>query len=398
MNGRKKRNTRTILIISLVLLTSLGIGIWFINADPMSLFGVDAVIPSTKATSTFTLIDYNTGEDVSSWVEISVWIPDEDDLPFNDEDPYRIGNFDEDISSVDADDVTIDLRSESMAWLQIDPDYESDFGGYNGVFAAPTVDDFRLLSGGANYDYYVYVYHEPSDVDIVILDKDRGMDYWNVSRAISLLSVQSDDINGTVVMSMPWNSTAGYHAGTTGGDEWNLDEDDLDIIEADVDPITLEWGIEMQWLRDQGNFRTIAPYYDMTDDTLKDYASDLEQITNAFAVRFAFNATLNMTDYFNPTTPGLAADTQVNFTLYEQDYVAEHIDVVYNVNEIFLIFSEPIIFNGVYSFDFRIDLGPNVNCTAVQTGRLVVPQDQNNLGAFTAYSTMRFRNFLGYLT
>lgn len=33
--------------------------------------------PTTKATSTFTLIDYNTGEDVSSWVEMSVWTTDE---------------------------------------------------------------------------------------------------------------------------------------------------------------------------------------------------------------------------------------------------------------------------------------------------------------------------------
>ncbi|KKK75842.1 hypothetical protein LCGC14_2869670, partial [marine sediment metagenome] len=353
--------------------------------------------PTTKATSTFTFIDYNTGEDVSSWVEASVWTPDADDIPFDDgEDIFRITNYDEDVSSQDADAISIDLRSHDYAWLQIDPDYESDFGGYAGVFAAPTTDDFRLLIGGANYDYVFYVYHEPSDVDIVVLDRNRGMDYWNVSRAISLLSVQSDDINGTVVMNMPWNSTVGLHAGTTGGDEWDIDEDDLDEIEAEIDPITLEYREEMEWLRDQRNFRTIAPYYDLVDDAIKDYASDLERFTNAFAVRFSFNDTINMTDYFNPTTPGLAVDAQVNFSLYERDYFGEPAEVIFSGNEIYIVYTSPITFDGIYSFDFEINLGPNINCSAVETGRLAIPQDDNNLGVYTVYSAMRFRNFLGY--
>lgn len=38
---------------------------------------------TTKATSTFKLVDYNTGEDVSSWVEMTFWIPkeSEEDTP-----------------------------------------------------------------------------------------------------------------------------------------------------------------------------------------------------------------------------------------------------------------------------------------------------------------------------
>ena len=376
-----------------------GLIIWALVFTLTPIIAPPTTTPTDKATSTFTLIDYNTGEDVSAWVEGSIWTPDPDDIPFDDdEDIFRIANFDEDVSSQDADGISIDLRSHDYAWLQIDPDYESDFGGYAGVFAAPTVDDFRLLIGGANYDYVFYVYHEPSDVDITVLDRNRGMDYWNVSRAASLLSVQSDSINGTVVMSMPWNSTVGWHAGTTGGDEWNIDEDDLDLIEADIDPITLEYREEMEWLRDQRNFRTIAPYYDLVDDTIKDYGNDLEQLTNAFAVRFSFNTTINMTDYFNPTTPGLAVDAQVNFTLYERDYKTNPMELVFSGDEIYIIFTEPIVFDGAYTFDFEIDLGPNINCTAVETGRLIVPRDDINLGAYTAYSAMRFRNFLGYLT
>ncbi|KKK77689.1 hypothetical protein LCGC14_2851060, partial [marine sediment metagenome] len=357
--------------------------------------------PTTKATSTFTFIDYNTGEDVSAWVEASVWTPDPDDIPFDDsEDIFRIVNFDEDVSSSDADGISIDLRSHDYAWLQIDPDYESDFGGYNAVFATPTVDDFRLLIGGANYDYVFYVYHEPSDVDIVVLDRGRGMDVWNVTvngtLGPGLWSVLSDEINGTVVMNMPWNSTAGLHAGTTGGDEWDIDEDDLDDFEADIDAITLRYGEEMQWLRDQRNFRTIAPYYDLVDDTLKDYDSKLERVTNAFAVRFTFNDTLNTTDYFNPTTPGLIVDTQVNFTLQERDYFGEPVEVVIGGTMIYVIYTEPITFDGIYSFDFEIFLGVDVNCTAVETGRLVVPRGNTNLGAYTVYSAAKFLNLLGF--
>jgi len=396
-----KKKQQQILVLILVLMIG-GASVYFIG-DSIGLWaGAPATTtPSTKATSTFTFIDYNTGEDVSHWVEASVWTPDTDDLPFTEsEDVFRVTNFDEDVSSSDCDDIAIDLRSHDYAWLQIDPDYESDYGGYNAVFAAPTVDDYRLLIGGANYDYLFYVYHEPSDVDIVVLDRNRGNDIWNMSRITAAdadRQVLSDNINGTVVMNMPWNSTVGWHAGTTGGDEWDIDEDDLDVIDDGIDPITLEYTDEMEWLRDQRNFRTIAPYYDLVDDTLKDYDSDLERITNAFAVRFSFNTTINMTDYFNPTTPGLAADAQVNFTLYERDYIAEPAEIIFSGDEIYVVYLDPITFSGIYSFDFEIDLGPGINCSAVETGRLIVPQDDHNLGAYTAYSAMVYRNWLGFI-
>jgi hypothetical protein len=388
----KKKSQQMIALALIVAI--LGVSIYFIG-DYAGLWAASpSTTPTTKLTSTFTLIDYNTGEDVSEWVEISVWTPDPDDIPFDsDEDPYRLANFDEDVTSQDAADVTIDLRSHSVAWLEIDPDHESDYGGYAGVFAAPTVDDYRQLTGGANYDYTFYVYHEPSDVDIDILDRNRGLGHWNVSRIIQLLTVRTDDINGTIVLNLPWNSTAGIHAGEVGNDGWDIDDDELDDMIADFDPVTLRYGDELEWLYSQNNFRTIAPFYDPADDTLKDYDSDLEKLTNAFVIDFTFNATINMTDQHDAFTD----DAQVNFTIYERDWKSLDVEILRSGAHLYVIFLSPFTcYPGGFSFDFEMVLGDSINVSAVETGRMVIPRDENNLGAFTAYSAAHLFNFLNH--
>jgi hypothetical protein len=75
---------------------------------------------NTTANSSFQLISYVDGEDVSDFVEISVWVPD-DEAEFDEtEDIYTWSNFEEEESSKDADDVSIDLSGIEYAWLEID--------------------------------------------------------------------------------------------------------------------------------------------------------------------------------------------------------------------------------------------------------------------------------------
>lgn len=332
--------------------------------------------PTTKLTSSFTLIDYNTGEDVSAWVEISIWTPDPDDLPFDDEDPYRQNNFDEKISSSDASDVAIDLRSYNMAWLEIDPDFESDYGGYNGVYNPVVSNDFRLLAGGANYDYLFYVYHLPTNVSLNVLKRASNevdldgntifddMNEWNRT-ATTAACMRTNNGTYTVYLNMPWNNTKGLHAGVVGGDEWDIDDDEFDDMTES----------ELFWLRDQTNFRTIAPFYDLQDDDGKDYDDELELVTNCFAVNFTFNDSVSTLD---------DTRTQVNFTLSERDYNEIPAEVVYSAESILVIFYEPITcYNHLYNFDFKISIDVDINCTSVTSGRIFTPYDDDNLGAWT---------------
>ena len=361
--------------------------IWIIAFSPFSVLpGTTTTDADDQALSTFTLLDYRTGEDVSEWVEVSVWTEDPDDLPFDqDDDPYRLTNFDEDVSSKDASDADIDLRDFTHAWLEIDPDFESDYGGYNAVFSPSiTSNDFRKLSPGANYDYIVYVYHEPSNVSINVLERGNNLFFdfdnaneWGQTPGNNIgfpFYNNTDTGRFTVVLNTPYNSTDGHHAGVVGGDEWDIDRDELDDMTRD----------ELFWLADQSNFRTVAPYYDIQDDTLKDYSSyeKLEMLTNAFAVRFRFNTTISL----------VAGNVfQVNMTLSDRDGIDVPAELVISGTDVYAIFYEPITFtNHMYNFDIDIfTIGVDINCTYVQTGRIVVPQGDSpfSLGAFTVYNT-----------
>ncbi|KKM82437.1 hypothetical protein LCGC14_1319600 [marine sediment metagenome] len=363
--------------------------IWIIAFSPFSVLpGTTTTDADDQALSTFTLLDYRTGEDVSEWVEVSVWTEDPDDLPFDqDDDPYRLANFDEDVSSKDASDADIDLRDFAHAWLEIDPDFESDYGGYNGVVAFSDIivsNDFRKLSPGVNYDYIVYVYHEPSNVSINVFERTNNLffdldtsDEWGqtTGNALGFPYYNNTDTGRFVVaLNVPYNSTHGHHAGVVGGDEWDIDRDELDDMTRD----------ELFWLADQSNFRTVASYYDMQDDTLKDYSSyeKLEMLTNAFTVRFRFNATVSL-------VAGNA--NQVNMTLSDRDGIKVPAELVVSGTDIYAIFYEPITFtNHMYNFDIDIfTIGASINVTYVQTGRVVVPQGDSpfSLGAFTPYNT-----------
>lgn len=388
----------------LILIIAGGFGVYFIG-DYVGLWSIapDATTPTTKATSTFTLIDYRTGEDVSAWVEVSVWTPDENDLPFDEEDPYIITNFEEDVQDQDADTVSIDLRDYNVAWLEIDPAFQSDFGGYFGVaaFNALTTRDMRKLTGGANYDYYVYVYHAPENVSVNLLTRgnmDGVLDatfgdaraYNNTFTPISVHNLRGVSGNYTVVLNMPYNSPHGWHAGTTGQDEWNIDADELAeiVAAAKIDYLQEEFNTDIQWLKDQSNFRTMAPYYDITDDNDRDFGDDLEQLTNAFAIRFGFNGSVSLTD-------GNAA--QVNLTIRERNYNAIPAEVVYSGAYIYVVFYEPITCYGEsYNFDIELEFTAGVGALwmgNVTTVRLEVPRGDTNLGTAAALGLMRLVNY-----
>jgi len=338
---RSKKGTsgKKILLI-LLIVSAIGVGVWLmLSYLPFSPF---ASVPS-QDTSTFTLISSVDGEDVS-WVEIDVLVP-KDDVEFEDyEDIFTRSNFEVEISSRDAEDVSIDLTPYSYIWIEIDPDGETVFEN-----------DFILLTGGSNYNYIFYVYDLSSDVNFNIMDESMS------PITVGNLSLNA---NYTVIMDVPHYTTSGIHAN---GNDWTVDSDDWDDMTAS----------EKEFYYDEANFRSQAPLYNPSDDLSKDYDHPLEKLTEAFAIKLTFNTTVSTVD-------GNAA--QVNITVVDDD---EPIEVVVSGTFIFLIFYDEVKFNnGPRSFRLEMVTGSGIGLDNAHSGRLEVPYDDRNLGTFTAYSAI----------
>jgi len=372
MDFNTKENKKYYIAGGLIAILLIGVGFFSLSGlSPWSYWWEDDDDASApKLTSTFTLIDYRTGEDVSSWVEISVWTEDPDDLPFDaDNDPYTLTNFEEEVNSDEANTVSIDLRSYTHVYLEIDPDYESDYGGNDAAAGLlgdgfTVSDDFRHIFGGVNRDYMVYVYHLPSDIPITVRDRINN-DEWGTTHDAPRFGNSTNDGHFVVELDMLWNSAHGLHAGDTGGDEWEVDDDEWDEMTPS----------EHYWMRDQKNFRTIAPLYSLNDDVGKNFDDELELYTNCFAVNFTLNDTVSEV---------VGNVNYINFTLAERDYKDIPAEVIFDVTSILVIFYEPIVcYDHYYSFEFDIEFGNEINCTGVYSGRIFTPYDDDNLGAWT---------------
>ena len=329
--GTKSNKWKYLIGLGLIVCIILGFAM-YANTGALSPFG------TTTDTSTFRLISYRDGEDVSNFVEISVWVPDE--LIENAEDIYTLSNFEEKVSSSDADDISIDLSSYSYAWIEVDPDNEAVFEN-----------EFYLISC-LNGLYVLYAHHFSTDVNFNILDVTT-MDEWD----------KAADGNFTLALDFPHYTVTNLHGGS---DDWAITSDDVDEMST----------AELQDYWNEQNWRCQAPIYDPGNDTEKDFGNDLERLTNAFAIEFDFNDTVSTTD---------AAVTQVNMTI--ADLYDEVVDIIISGDKIYTIFTETII--APYSFDFEILMAANITCSTVKSGRIAVPQDDDNLGAFTAYSTLQ---------
>ncbi len=318
---------------------------------------------------------------MSDWVEISIWMPKDDDTDFSKNgDSQRISKFDENVDADNADGVDEDLRDYAYVWLEIDPNDDSPYGGYDALTGGMITDDFRPLIGGANYNYIFYVYHAPENITINVLNSglegpntvnyaagSNGLDEWD---GVS-------DQNVTIYLDMDRTDASALHYGDASDENWDIDDDDYDDMDED----------EINWLVDQRNFRTIAPMYDIVNDLDKSFNDDLERITNAFAIRFSFNDSISETD---------GAATEVNITLVYRNFDSETIEVVYGSNNtVYAIFIAPVSFSMGLDFDLEIEMGSDINCSGdvlsaviptygVDVGRLQIPNDISPLGTFTA--------------
>ncbi len=332
------KNTK--IIIAVLLIGAIFIGGYFF------LRTYYAPIPSEEeevSVTTLSLISSVDGEDVSDFVEVSIWIPEDSDSIEEFEDvTYLSTKFDEEESSKEAEDISIDLSSYSYYWVEIDPDSES-------VFAH----DFHLYSG--NGDYVIYVNHQSSDVNFNMLTDTKD--------EVTVSGYQTNG-NFTFTMSVPPHTTTDTHSGAGG---WDIEQSDVDEMD----------GTELRELYDERFWRCQAPVYVPGDDTQKKYDDTLERYTNCFALMLDFNDTISTDD---------SNVNQVNCTI-TNFYIDYPVEVIVSGDKIYLVFTEVITFkDNDYTLPIELEFGTNISLSDVDSGRISVPQNDDNLGPFVKYS------------
>lgn len=339
MKGGKKSNNRYYIGAGFVLGALLLI--WVIAFNPFAALLSTDTTPTTteKATSSFTLMSSPDGEDVSNFVEMDIWLPKSSATFEDTDDIYTLTNFERAETGKDAEDISIDLRNEAYAWAEITG---------NSVFA----NTFKLLYGGANYDYMLYAYHESSDVNFNILDSNMNASFY---------AGYQGDSNFTAVIDVPHYTTtvAQMHYGVG----WETSATEFADYNAAQQKVV--------W--DEKNWRTQARYLDPSLDTADhEYIEGLEEYTEYFALRLTFNDSVS-------TVNGNVLE--VNCTIAK----GENVRAVYSGTIIYLVVTEDINFeNGAYNFKFELQIAANISITTAASGRVTVPDDTPDV--FTQYS------------
>ena len=317
-------------------------GIWAYNTYAIG-GEAPAETPTTKLYSTFTLIsnDIN-GEIVSSFAEMDIWgQKDSADFSLGMEDITDLTNFERIETNADADDIEIDLRDGDYYWAEITG---------NSLFQ----NTFYLLYGGANYDYIRYVHDPSSAMPFNIFVKNTG----------AAITIPGHTTNGnfTGVVDVPIDSRT--PANCHYGDNWALST--TEFAELSLRQQEVYW--------DEGNWCDQFPTYDPTLDTVNEYDRDWEKITNAPALKFVMNATINVTD---------GAATQINCTI-ARGYA---IEVLISGANLYMVWYEGIDFDPFpYTFDFEMSFGADVNITTVYSGRANVYGSLSSLTWDTTYN------------
>lgn len=305
---------------------------------------VESLAPVTidSDVTTFTLISYVDGEDVSDVVRITTWVPKSASEFDEFEDRLTMSKYETDDLNKLAEDVELDMRDIDFALVEIDHGAVSLFANH-----------FYLIRGGANYDRTFYVYDQSTDVNFNVLNSTLG--------AITIADYQTDG-NHTIVMDVPHETmtAAQLHV----GDDWDVEDSDWDDMSTS----------EKEVYYDEANWACQAPVYVPADDDAKNLDDDLEQITNAFAIKFQANHTISTVD---------GALNQMNITLDKNIDGELVIDGVY----FYIVFYEAITFDdGVIDFSLELTFAANITLTSAYSGRISVPKDDDGLTGWSAYS------------
>ena len=349
MSGPKKfwkENKWTIIVLIAIIGGLAGGSYYFFVLSPQA---DDTPTPTVKTASTFTTISSLSGEDVSNFVEWDIWVP-KSGATFDDgmEDITALTtNFEREITGKDADDISIDLRDHPYAWAEITG---------NTVFN----NTFYLIYGGSNYDYIFHGHQESSDVNFNILNSTGGaitIPGWASGDGVAVAD------NFTAVADAPHYTLTDNQYGDVG---WELSATEFTDLSAR----------EKEAIWDEAKYRDQYPTYNPTVDTVNELDRDFEKITNAFALKYTFNETINVTD---------GATLEVNCTI-DRGYP---IDVLVSGANLYMVFYEGIDFyTEPYTFGYEMSYGADISITTVISCRVDVPGSLSTATLAKTYSTI----------
>lgn len=341
---KTKQKRRTVLYL-IIIFSLLGLGIFFWLNSPYSPIP-PAATPADK--STFSVISYVDGEDVSGLVPLSIWTPKAGEEFTTTEDIYDLTKYTETVTATVASLASLDLSEYDQIWVETQP---------TGATATPFANNYQLYyPGGVNAEYTIYGYDQVTDVNGVVVDADCA--------AITVADYQTDG-NFTILYDCPHYTTtaAQLHYGTN----WATTAAEF----ADLTATQQErfWD-EKYWA---GEFGTFVP----GDFTYKSTLAhpNLAGMTSAFGFKITFNTTVSIVD---------GAATQVNFTLTDNSAF----EVCYSAEHIYLISYSPILFsNGVQQLHFEMSFAANITLSSIYSMRIPIEQSGNAFGTPSTLSS-----------
>jgi hypothetical protein len=283
-------------------------------------------LPATATTSNIYLTDYTSKEDLGELCPVTVY-GDKGEITET-EHIYDITYYETVSTEVMPDDFDKDLSEYDYIIIRVNPDEATD--GYWTTY------DYLYDNLGSNRDFYLFGYHEATDLYGNVLNVVEGT-VWD----------RATDTNGTIPIWFPTVTKTELHRGS----HFTIEDDLADLSQTTLDRL---WN--------EKYYRNMPTLFSLADDiTDHDKTGDYAMNTETFAIEFDFNTTISTVD---------GEVTQVNFTA-DCDY-----SFLIEIDADKLYFTTTESWDTLYgNFEmfFEIFMASNITCDTVKAGRVVIP-------------------------
>ncbi|MBA7467138.1 hypothetical protein ES707_02334 [subsurface metagenome] len=226
-------------------------------------------------------------------------------------------------------------------------DFDEDLSEYDYIMITPNPDegsdgfwttyDYLFANLGRNRNFYLFGYHEATDLYGIPLNIVDGTAWDLVTNT-----------NGTIPIWFPTITKTELHQG-----KYFRITDDL----ADLSQTTLDR------LWNEKYYRNMPTLFALADDIADhDKTGDYAMITETFAIEFDFNDTISTVD---------GEDLQVNFTADCDVSFLVEIDA----DKLYFITTESWdTLYGNFEMFFEVFMGKNISVSIIKAGRVVIPK------------------------
>jgi len=326
----RQLSTKYKLLVVIAILALLTGGIYGIiyGLQALGLFSIGGAIPTVSNSHVY-LTDWTSGENLNALCPVTILgnkvsLSDPNEI-------YDLSNYESVVTAKYPEDISEDLTEYDYVIIIVNPNEATD--GY-------WTRDYHLFQiNGVNQDFYLYAYHESTDIYGNILDRDSGTAWTGAA-----------DGNYTTFLWFPAHTESELHQGT----DWSISEE-----LSELSSTTLEK------LYNEKYWRCQPVIFDMNDDQADhERSGDYATITETSAIKFDFNDTIGSS----------TSVTAVNITVTcDIDFQIEYGSGA-DTDKLYIVFTETWdTLDGPMYFDFEISMGANITCSNVYAGRITIP-------------------------